>query len=88
MRAYVYAKAGRRDEAMKVVKTEEAKPDAINFVAEIASVYSTLGDKDTAFSWLDKLTTVQGTFLKLDPMLGGLNGDPRFAKLLEKWKLN
>jgi len=88
MRAYVYAKAGRKDEAMKVVKAEEVKPDAINFVAEIASVYGVLGDKDKAFSWLDKLTTVQGTYLKLDPMLGSLHGDPRFPKLLEKWKLN
>ena len=35
--------------------------------------------------WLDKLTTVQGTYLKLDPMLGGLHGDPSFTKLVESW---
>ena len=82
-RAYVYAKAGRRADALRIADIEAAKPDIDNFVFEMAGIYSALGDKDKAFEWLDKLQTVQGSFVKLDPLIAPLRSDPRFQKVLE-----
>jgi serine/threonine-protein kinase len=87
-RAYIYARAGRRADALKIAEGHASKPDAHNYAFEMAGVYSALGDKDRAFEWLDKLETVQGSFLKLDPLIAGLRDDPRYQKVLAKWKLN
>ena len=87
-RAYTYAKAGRRDDALKIVNAEASHSDVVNYAFEMAGVYSALGDKDRAFEWLDKMPTVQGSFLKLDPLIAGLRDDPRYEKVLAKWKLN
>jgi serine/threonine protein kinase/tetratricopeptide (TPR) repeat protein len=87
-RAYTYARAGRRADALKIANAEASKPDVVNYVFEMAGVYSALGDKDRAFEWLDKLQTVQGSFLKLDPLIAPLRDDPRYAEVLAKWKLN
>ena len=87
-RAYVYAKAGRGADALKIAESHASRPDPQNYAFEMAGVYSALGDKDRAFEWLDKLETVQGSFLKLDPLIAGLRSDPRYQKVLAKWKLN
>ena len=87
-RAYTYAKAGRRAEALKIANSHASKPDAHNYAFEMAGIYSALGDKDKAFEWLDKLETVQGLYVKLDPSIAGLRDDPRYQAVLTKWKLN
>jgi hypothetical protein len=53
--------------------------------APIAEVYAGLADNDRAFEWLDRAyeeRDCQLTWLKLDPMVDGLRGDPRFQDLM------
>ena len=87
VRAYIYARAGRRDEALRITRELEMKPDAINFAVDIAANYAALGDNERAFAWLDKVPTMQGIYPDLDPSMIPLRGDPRFAKFLEKWNI-
>ena len=54
--------------------------------ADAADDYAMLGDKDAAFSLLEKATAI-GQFvdmLKLDPALDNLRSDPRYADLLRR----
>ena len=52
---------------------------------EIAVVYALLGDLDNAFLWLDRAEkehAVGYTYLRVDPRLDNLRGDPRYAERL------
>ena len=52
---YVYAAAGKRAEAIAVIKELEdkyARKEAIGW--DVAAVYAGLGEKDKAFEWLEK----------------------------------
>ena len=52
---YVYAVAGRTDEAMKIIKDLEGRPSRpASTHAHIALIYVGLGDRDQAMSWLNK----------------------------------
>ena len=42
-RAYIYARAGRRADALKIVDEERAKPDVVNYAFEMAGAYSARG---------------------------------------------
>jgi eukaryotic-like serine/threonine-protein kinase len=50
-----------------------------------------VGEKDLAFSWLEKAYEVHDPSLanlKVDPGFDNLRGDPRYAALLKKVALN
>ena len=88
---YVYASAGKRNEALAVVKELEdkyARKEAIGL--DIASVYAGLGEKDKAFEWLEK------DFQNRSGKLGStrwfvafesLWSDQRYASLLKRMGL-
>lgn len=53
----------------------------------IANCYARLGDKDQAFTWLNKGVELRSTILwmiEADPGLASLRSDPRFAELKRK----
>jgi hypothetical protein len=53
----------------------------------IARIYATLGQKDTAFAWLERAYRVRSRILipiRVDPMLDPLRADPRFARLVAR----
>ena len=55
--------------------------------AELAALYTTLGEDDRAFASLEKAYAahdVQLQYLRVDPMLDGLRPDPRFQDLLRR----
>jgi hypothetical protein len=55
--------------------------------AELAILYSALGDKEAAFASLEKgfaVHDLQLQFLKVDPAFDGLRDDPRFNNLLQR----
>jgi adenylate cyclase len=57
---------------------------------QIAEVYAWRGEKDEALRWLDlSLERTDGGiwYVKFDPLLHRLRGDPRFAVLLERMNL-
>ncbi len=83
---HAYALAGRKDDAQQVLRTllQRAKTSYVS-PFEVAVIYTALGDKDTAFTWLDKALAERSTFLiyaKWEPRLDPLRGDPRFQTLL------
>jgi Tfp pilus assembly protein PilF len=55
----------------------------------IASIYSTLGEKDEAFKWLRKAYSQRDriTDLPLGPAMDPLRSDPRFISLIKQLKL-
>ena len=57
---------------------------------QIAEVYAWRGDRDAAFSWLERAYTQHdGTLvqIKFDPLLAKLRDDPRFAAIVKKMGL-
>jgi len=56
----------------------------------IAQIYAWRGDYEAAFPWLDRARTQRDTDMtdiKIDPLLAGLRGDPRYKALLRKMNL-
>ena len=89
--AYAYAVAKRPSEARRYLAQMHglAKNDYPVPPYQFAIIYAALGDHDTAFAWLEKIpeSRVRPAMLRLDPQLDVLRDDPRFAALLEKYKL-
>lgn len=88
----VYARWGKRDEALKVIEQlKELMKQTYVPAYHVAMVYSFLGDKDPAFEWLEKAYNERnGTlaYLKTDCAMDNLKGDPRLADLMERLGLN
>ena len=88
---HAYAMAGRRDEAMAVLKELEGKYNKRESLAQYqAAVYAGLGDKDQAFGWLEKGFQARNAtlvFLVFDLTFDPLRGDPRYADLLRRMGL-
>ena len=86
--AHIYATAGRKDEAKKLVDDV-----ATNFTLSgndhrgMALVYTALGKKDRAFYWLEKSYEKHEESLcslKIDPKFESLRSDPRFDTMVKK----
>ncbi len=83
-----YSKIGKRAEALK--KIEELKKIAQEkYVSPyyFALAYTSLGDKNQAFEWLEKAFAAREgrmTLIKVDPLLDDLHSDPRFTDLLKR----
>ena len=88
--AWVYTRAGRRSEARKILEQIEGSftpEDNKRRIFEIAGIYAELGDKDKAFAWLEKAFEIRAPYLiwlKVEPQLDKLHGDPRFDDMLKR----
>ena len=82
---HVYAKLGRRSDAESVIKELEGRyANQSADGRDLAIVYAGLGDKDKAFSWMDKAVADRSVilgFLKLEPLLESLGNDARWNDL-------
>ena len=85
---YAYAKAGRKDEARKLLADlkEQSKR---RYVASywIAMIYVGLDEKDEAFAWLEKAYQERSFWLlwiKMEPMVDSLRSDARFTDLMRR----
>lgn len=86
--AYSLAKAGQRAEAMKLLD-ELNRERSAGYVSPYALAVACigLGQKDQAFSWLEKDADEHGTtaaYDGVDPMLDDLRSDARFSDLLKR----
>jgi DNA-binding SARP family transcriptional activator len=90
---YVYAKSGRRVEALTIVDTLTARWQhgkggvAVPGIATaIAQVYVGLGDRRRALDWLERAVTTDMylVYLRIDPTFRSLRAEPRFRALLKK----
>lgn len=76
---YLLARVGRRDDARQILTTlADRWRRTSNAAFEVAMVYAGLGDKDQAFTWLDKAVEDRGIVLDYLPVvLEALSPDPR-----------
>ena len=85
---YAYARAGERDEAQKVLAQLEQRAEQ-SYISPytLAAIYAALGDRDKAFSLLQKAVdegAAGQSFMKVDPAFDNLHPDPRFAELMRR----
>lgn len=86
--AYAYAVSGKTGEARHMLSALSTR-SAHGYVPAyaIALVYTGMNDKDNAFSWFEKTSHDHSTsmaFARVDPSLGELRADPRFADLARR----
>jgi len=82
----VYAHAGRRDDALKVLGRMDRTTNPIG----VAEIYFALGDRDEGFKWLSKAIDQRQGFarwLNVSPLYDEFRADPRFAPLVARLKL-
>jgi hypothetical protein len=73
-------------EALDKLQTAHAEDAAY----QIAEVYSRRGEKDRALDWLERAHAQRDAgllFVKSDPFLSNVRGDPRYTALLKKMNL-
>jgi hypothetical protein len=86
--AHAYAASGKRNKARTLLDalTDEAKSNHISSL-DVAVVYALMGATDLAFEWLEKAYAEKSGWLiliRVEPRLGPLRSDSRFADLLER----
>jgi serine/threonine protein kinase/tetratricopeptide (TPR) repeat protein len=87
--AHAYAEMGKRAEAQKIL-SDLLRQSKKNYVSPymIATIYAALGDKETAFNFLEKAYKERSPdipyFLKADLRLDPLRSDPRFQDLMHR----
>ena len=87
----VYARAGQKHAALQAIARleEDVQKNGVGRY-EIALVYAGLGDKKSAFQWLEdayRAHDVGLVYLAVDPCLDPLRSDPRFDSLLMRVRL-
>lgn len=83
---YIYAKQGRRDEALKVIEQfkQSAKQNYVDPIY-VAVIYSGLQDSEQSLVWLEKAYGERSPaliYLKYDPRYNWIRANPRFQALL------
>ena len=88
LQAHVLAVAGRHDDARALVRQIENETRARYFCPyEIATVYVSLGDQDTATRWFPKGVGDRADcmpWLGVEPWMDPYRADPRYAALLKE----
>jgi Flp pilus assembly protein TadD len=83
-----YAASGKREEAIHILnELEERSKRRYVPPYDVALVYVALGQKDNAFTWLEKAFEERSDFkaeLRVGPILDPLRSDPRFKDLLRR----
>jgi TolB-like protein/tetratricopeptide (TPR) repeat protein len=86
--AYTYAVSGNRAEALKILDDLKARSGKTYVSpAHIATVYSGLGEKDSAFEWLERAYAARSrslAWLNVAREWDNLRSDSRFTDLLKK----
>lgn len=87
-RGFIAGVAGRADEAQNIlVKLRRLTRKKYVTSYGVALVYAGLGQRDSAFTWLNKAIDERShwlVWLRLDPRWKGLRSDPRFAELVSR----
>jgi hypothetical protein len=89
MSAVAYHALGREKESDAALRELIEKHHA-NAAWSIATVYAFRNQRDEAFNWLDRAYAQHDgglIFIKIEPLLKRLHGDPRYTALLKKLNL-
>ena len=83
-----YGLAGRKEEARKVLaKLLEKRKTQFLPPTQIAMIYAGLGERDTAFAWLERAFEDRAWIMdemNVDPLFDVFRGDARFDDLIRK----
>ena len=87
--AYAYARAGRREEAIRTTRELEAmvRRGDWQYPIYIAYTYTALGNADSAFAWLERSYVARDPdiiFVAQDPFTRPLRDDPRLIALARR----
>jgi len=87
--AYAYARAGRRDEALRITRDLEAMDRRGEWQSPIliAYIYTALGNADSAFAWFERSYVARDPdmiFIAQDPYTKPLRGDARLVALARR----
>lgn len=88
--AHAKAAANDRTGTLQILNRIKNEAELRSWCYYVAFIYVVLGDKDSAFAWLDKslqLHEGQLAVIKVEPVFDSLRDDPRFANLLQRMKL-
>jgi serine/threonine-protein kinase len=80
---------GRASESQRALNVLTAKYSHVA-AYQIAEVYAWRGERDMAFTWLNRAYAQRDaglSFLKFDPLLAKIRDDPRYAAMLDKLNL-
>jgi predicted Zn-dependent protease len=84
----INARAGNRDEALRAMAELRARAIGIyTLPLFLARIYAALGDNDEAMKNLEQVyndRSESAVWLKVDPSLDTVRGDPRFIALMRK----
>jgi len=85
---YVYAAAGKREEAQAMLlKLKELAKTKYVDAYVVAIVYSGLGDRDEALRWLNRGIHERSAglaFTAADPFYENVRGDPRYQAVIRR----
>ena len=90
LRGIALARMGQRRSALAELKNLERSNKDVDSSYYTAALCAQLGDKDKAFSYLEKSYEDRQTnvlFLAVDPLMAPLRNDPRFKSLMSKVNL-
>jgi serine/threonine protein kinase/tetratricopeptide (TPR) repeat protein len=83
-----YGLAGRKEDARKVLaKLLEKRKTQFLPPTQIAMIYGALGERDTAFAWLERAFEDKAWLMdemNVDPLFDVFRGDPRFDDLIRR----
>jgi tetratricopeptide (TPR) repeat protein len=87
---YVYAAAGKRAEAAKIIERLKALSER-RYVSPLyfATIYAGLKDRDQAIAYLNKAFADRHpglVLIRIEPMFHGLRSDPRFRQLTKRFE--
>jgi len=88
--AFAAAAKGHREVALRILNRLKMDAEMLGACHVIASIYAGLGDRDSAFAWLEKALRAHepgAALFKVEPMLQSLHNDPRFEELLRRVNL-
>ena len=88
---YAYASTGRRADAQAIIeRLNELSKTQYVIPSFVAAVYGSMGEKDKAFTELQKSIEVRDSWFKwgkVEPLFDTLRDDPRFKDLLKRMNL-
>jgi tetratricopeptide (TPR) repeat protein len=86
---YSYAMSGQREKALAILNKLKTTKEYVS-PAELAILYTGLGDKEGAFQELERAYgahDLQMQYLKVEPHYDSLRSDPRFTDLMRRVRL-
>jgi serine/threonine protein kinase/pimeloyl-ACP methyl ester carboxylesterase len=86
--ALVYAREGRRPQALRELDAEVQKYIELNalYTSEAAEFYALLGEKEKALEWLERAVAKgdeRAEWFRRSPLLENIRSEPRFQQILD-----